>query len=288
LLFRELFHIRFMVDGRSNGTCLKQSYKQKCDGNAHLWNYALERATLSSMSDFDGEKKLAAIRAVAEIKSGMIVGLGTGSTATFAIRELGRRIREESLEITAAATSRNTATLATSEGIPVVPFEHLSEVDLTIDGADEVTPQLQAIKGGGGALLREKIVATASKRVIIVADSSKLVNTLGRFKLPVEVLPFAASFVERSLKEFGVPLERRKQPDGRPFLTDQGAYIFDLHFGVIKDPGAVAERLSEIPGVLGYGLFLTEIDEVYLGRGSSVEILRREEIGVKPGRKNAR
>jgi ribose 5-phosphate isomerase A len=264
-----------MVDGRSNGTSLMQSYKQKCDGNAELWNYAFERATLSPMSDVDGEKKLAAIRAVAEIKSGMVVGLGTGSTATFAIRELGRRIREESLKITAAATSRNTATLAASEGIPVVPFEELSEIDLTIDGADEVTSQLQAIKGGGGALLREKIVATASKRVIIIVDSSKLVQRLGRFKLPVEVLPFAASFVESSLESFGVPLSRRTQPDGSPFLTDQGAYIFDLYFGVITDPSAVAERLSEIPGVLGHGLFLTEIDEVYLGRGDSVEILRR-------------
>ena len=227
------------------------------------------------MSDVDGEKKLAAIRAVAEIKPEMIVGLGTGSTASFAIRELGRRVREESLKITATATSAATESLAVEEGISVVPFEQLSEVDLTIDGADEVTPQLQGIKGGGGALLREKIVASASKRVIIIVDSSKLVQTLGRFKLPVEVLPFAASFVESSLESFGVPLSRRTQPDGSPFLTDQGAYIFDLHFGVISDPNAVAERLSEIPGVLGHGLFLTEIDAVYLGRDNSVEILRR-------------
>ena len=227
------------------------------------------------MSDLDREKRLAAVRAVAEVQPGMIVGLGTGSTATFAIRELGRRVREESLKIIAAATSAATARLAVGEGISVVPFEQVSEVDLTIDGADEVTPQLQGIKGGGGALLREKIVASASKRVIIIVDSSKLVQTLGRFKLPVEVLPFAAAFVEGSLKGFGVPLSRRVRPDGSPFLTDQGAYIFDLLFGVMPDPSAVARRLGEIPGVLGHGLFLAEIDEVYLGRGDSVEILRR-------------
>lgn len=227
------------------------------------------------MADLEQEKALAARRAVVEVKDGMLIGLGTGSTAAYAVREVARRIHEEGLKITATATSKATEALATSLGISMVSFDTLARVDLTIDGADEIDPQLRAIKGGGGALLREKVVAAASDREIIVVDSSKPVATLGHFRLPVEVLPFAAAYVEAVIATFGVPFARRLKPDGQVFLTDQGAFIYDIGFGAIPDPVTLAHTLETIPGIIGHGLFLDQIDMVVIARGADLEILNR-------------
>ncbi|HWB20173.1 MAG TPA: ribose-5-phosphate isomerase RpiA [Phycisphaerales bacterium] len=226
------------------------------------------------MSNLESEKALAAARAIEEVADGMVVGLGTGSTASYVVRGLGLRVAD-GLKITATATSSATEALASSHGIPLTPFTRLSRIDLTIDGADEIDSQFRAIKGGGGALFREKVVATASDRVVIAVDSSKPVKHLGRFPLPVEVIPFASAFAERSLKQFDVPVTMRMKPDGTPFITDQGAYIYDLAFGRIDDPGEIAHRLRSIPGILEHGLFLSEIDCVYVGKIDHVEAMQR-------------
>lgn len=223
------------------------------------------------MADLEAEKALAAARAVDEVKPGMMVGLGTGSTAAYAIRELGLRV-SRGLTISVVATSRASEALARQVGLNPIDFAGVSRVDLTIDGADEVTRQLLAIKGGGGALLREKIVAAASDRVIVVVDSSKLVEVLGRFRLPVEILPFAKGWAARALRDTGVTAVLRER-DGAPVITDQGNLLFDLPYGAITDPHSLATALSAIPGVIEHGLFLTEIDTVYVGRGSEVQEL---------------
>jgi ribose 5-phosphate isomerase A len=227
------------------------------------------------MTDRDSEKALAATRAAAEVRDGMVVGLGTGSTAAHAIRVIGQRVRA-GLRIEATATSRASESLAVAAGIALVPFETIARVDLTIDGADEIDPALRAIKGGGGALLREKIVAAASDRMIVAVDSSKAVARLGRFDLPVEVLPFAAAFVSRAIADRGVRATKRLRADGSAFLTDQGAYVLDAAFGLIDDAPRLAAWLDALPGVLGHGLFLTEIDAVFLARGERVDILTRD------------
>jgi len=226
------------------------------------------------MADLEAEKARAAARAVEEVRDGMLVGLGTGTTTAYAIRELAARVRE-GLRIDMAATSRATEALATSLGLTIRPFETISHVDLTIDGADEIDPKLRAIKGGGGALLREKIVAAASDRTLIVVDSSKPVPQLGGHKLPVEVLPFAAAFVERELKKLDGQLVHRVQADGGPFLTDQGAYIYDLGLGRIDDPEALALWLDAVPGIAGHGLFLTDIDCVIVAEGDTIRMMTR-------------
>ena len=227
------------------------------------------------LPDLEAEKGLAARRAVDEIRNGMMVGLGTGRTAGYAIREIAKRVAG-GLKITAVATSHATHDLASSLGVPVIPFEHIARLDLTIDGADEVDPTLIAMKGGGGALLREKIVAAASDRMIVVVDSSKLVAQLGHFPLPVEVLPFACAFVERRISErFKITAKKRVRAEGSIFLTDQNNYILDLDFSVINDPAGVTLQLKSIPGIIEHGLFLTEVDEVFVGRERKVDILRR-------------
>jgi len=226
------------------------------------------------MSQQSLEKSLVGRRAVEEVRDGMLVGLGSGSTAAEFVRALGERIRQ-GLKIEGVPTSTATETLARSVGIPLRPFESISRVDLTVDGVDEIDSQLRAIKGGGGALLREKVVAAASDRMIAIADSSKLVTNIGRFPLPVEVLPFAAAYVERELQKFGVPLQQRTKPDGSPYLTDQGAYIFDISFSRIADPHHVATTISSLPGILEQGLFLNEIDELLLATNNQIQHIKR-------------
>lgn len=228
------------------------------------------------MPDLEAEKALAAARAVQEVEDGMLVGLGTGSTASYAVRFLAEEMGK-GLRFKGTATSRATEALAQSLGIELVPFEGISRVDLTIDGADEVDPQLRAIKGGGGALLREKLVASASDRVIVSVDSSKSVDRLGRFRLPVEALPFGRAYVESALASLGAPVALRTKADGTPFVTDQGGYIFDLGFGCMYDPEALAAALDAIVGVVEHGLFLTEIDTVVIARGDTLEIIDRGE-----------
>ena len=225
------------------------------------------------MADLEAEKALAARRAIDEVESGMLVGLGTGSTMAYAIHELGARVGK-GLRVKAVVTSSTSEALARSLGIELLPGPEVARVDLAIDGADEIDPTLNAIKGGGGALLREKIVAATADRMIVIVDSSKPVDRLGQFKLPLEVLPFASAWVTRSLNGLCVDAGPRIR-GGVPFLTDQGNYIFDAPFDTIADPMALAAELDQIPGILEHGLFVTEIDIVMIGRGNQVDIRYR-------------
>jgi len=226
------------------------------------------------VSDLEAEKVLAARRAVDEVQDGMIVGLGTGSTATYAVKCLGERVAN-GLCIKAVATSRLTEAVAFKVSVPLIPFGGVGSIDLTIDGADEIDPSLHAIKGGGGALLREKVIAAASARVIAVVDSSKFVTRLGRFPLPVEAFPFATAFVGGRLADLGGPVSLRME-DGRPFVTDQGNHILDVALGSIADSQQTALAISGIPGVAGHGLFLSEIDTVVIAHGGTVELRHAE------------
>ncbi len=217
----------------------------------------------------DDDKKAAADAAVAEVRDGMLVGLGTGSTAAFAIRRLGERVAN-GLSIRAVATSAASEALAREVGIEIVDFATVSHVDLTIDGADEVDSRLFAIKGAGGAMLREKIVAASSARMVVIADASKRVVRIGAAKLPVEVLPFAAAYVLRVLAEMnGAPVVRAD------YRTDQGNLVADCRFAPPDDIRTLASTLSAIPGVLGHGLFLDEVDAAYIADDGIVTRLER-------------
>lgn len=209
-------------------------------------------------------KRAAAEAAIAEVESGMLVGLGTGSTAAFAIAALGRRVAQ-GLRVTAAATSLATEVAARAAGIPLVAFDDCATADLAIDGADQIDPCLRAIKGGGGALLREKIVAAAATRMICIIDPTKTVDTLDR-AVPIEVLPFARSFVSGAIRSLcGDPVVRPARQGDGPAFSDQGNILIDCRFGPIADPLALANELDAIPGLLGHGLFLTEIDALVIG-----------------------
>ena len=203
----------------------------------------------------DEEKAAAARKSLEYVQDGMIVGLGSGTTATFAIQFLGEQVRQ-GLKIRGIPTSRASGELARSLGIPLTSFEEVSYTAVTIDGADEVAPGLALIKGGGGALLHEKIVAAASHRLVIVADQHKIVERLGRFPLPVEVIPFAASPVKVQLEKIGAQPVLRSTHDGSPYITDEGNYIFDCHYGEIMDPAGVADAIKSMTGVVEHGLFL--------------------------------
>jgi ribose 5-phosphate isomerase A len=217
-------------------------------------------------------KQRAAEAAVAEIESGMLVGLGTGSTAAFAISGLGRRIREEGLEVRAVGTSLATEAAARAAGIAMLDFADVAQVDLCIDGADEIDPALRAIKGGGGAMLREKIVATAATRMICIVDGDKPVPQLGAaHPLPIEVLPFARDFVSQAIRDLGGDPVLRRAKNGAPALSDQNNLLIDCGFGAIADPAGLAQKLSIIPGLLGHGLFLDEIDTLIVGGDAGVQ-----------------
>lgn len=206
------------------------------------------------MSTQQQQKEQAALRSVAYVGDGMIVGLGTGSTASLAIRYLGERVAD-GLRIHGVATSESSARLARDLNIPLLDLNDVNAIDVTIDGADEVGPDLMLIKGGGGALLREKLVAVQSREVIIIADSSKQVASLGAFPLPVEVIPFSWRRVERDLHGLGLAPALRAI-DGRAFLTDQHNMILDCHARRLDDPSAIAEKIKSLPGVVEHGLFL--------------------------------
>jgi len=214
-------------------------------------------------------KRAAAEAAVAEVESGMLIGLGTGSTAAFAITALGRRIAQ-GLRVSAVATSLATEVSARAAGIPLLPFEDCAAVDLAIDGADQIDPQYRAIKGGGGALLREKIVAASATRMICIVDPTKQVAALDR-ALPIEVLPFARGFVARAVRALGGdPVLRPSREGSGPARSDQGNFLYDCHFGRIANPEELAARLDAVPGLLGHGLFLTEIDALFVGKPHGV------------------
>lgn len=215
------------------------------------------------------EKELAGRAAAELVVSGNIVGLGTGSTAYFAVVALGERVKS-GLRIIGIPTSVATGELAREVGIPLTTLDEHPEIDITIDGADEVDPQLRLIKGGGGALLREKIIATASKRMVVVADSSKLVPALGKFPLPVEIIPFARVVLEKKITALGATCKQRTRPDGTDFVTDEGHHILDCSFGKIADPPALALALSDMPGVVEHGLFIGIAKLALVGKGSAV------------------
>ena len=225
----------------------------------------------------EGDKELAARRAVEYVVDGMVVGLGTGSTADFAIRALGERARSEGLDIRCVPTSLASARLGEQVGLDIRSLEDNPAVDLTIDGADEFDPRLDLIKGLGGALLREKIVAGASAREVIIVDASKRVERLGtRSPLPVEVVPFAWTLSRMRLMELGPGVELRRDREGRPFVTDNGNYILDCHFPEgLADPADVERRIDGIPGVVENGLFIGIADTVVVGDRGRCRVLQR-------------
>lgn len=212
--------------------------------------------------------------ALNEIRSGSVVGLGSGRAATGFINALGARVRE-GLEIRGVPTSRATAELATALGIPLVSLGEVQELDLTIDGADEVDPQLNLIKGYGGAMVREKVVAAASARLVIIVGPGKQVPCLGqRGTLPVEIVPFAVEFCRRRLRELGLPATHRREPDGEPFVSDNNNMILDCVTGPIADPAQLDCAIRSIPGVVGTGLFLGMASVVLIQESETV-VLRR-------------
>jgi ribose 5-phosphate isomerase A len=226
------------------------------------------------MQTVDDAKQLAARRALDFIEEGMVVGLGSGSTATFFIKLLGERV-QRGLKVRGIASSKASAVLAESLSIPIIDFRQCGEIDVDVDGADEVAPGLALIKGGGGALLREKIVASASRRFVVVADSSKVVNHLGRFPLPVEVIPMASPLVARKLAALGVQPAVRRLQNGSEYVTDQGNFILDCACSKIDDPERLAASIGGIVGVVEHGLFLNMADVALIAGDSGVTEMTR-------------
>jgi ribose 5-phosphate isomerase A len=220
-------------------------------------------------------KQQAAERALELVEPGMTVGLGSGSTATLWIKLLGEKVRDGGLKIRAIASSDDSEKLGRSYGIPFTNFEETASLDLTVDGADEVAPGLALIKGGGGKLLREKIVASASKKFVIVADGSKQVEKLGKFPLPVEVIQMAEPLVSRELRAMGFTPKIRTNQDGSRYITDEGNLILDCSGLLIDDPAAVAAKLDSIVGVVEHGLFLGMASMALIaGEGGVVERMK--------------
>jgi ribose 5-phosphate isomerase A len=224
----------------------------------------------------DQEKETAARAAVELVRDGQIVGLGTGSTAAYAVRFLGGRV-QAGLRIRGIPTSVKTKELAASLGIPLTTLEEFQQIDITIDGADEVDPELRLIKGGGGALLREKIVASVTRQFVVIADSSKQVASLGKFPVPVEVIPFAQTLVARKIEGLGASVKAREYASGNPFVTDEGHHILDCSFGEIADPEELAGELDRMPGVVEHGLFIGMANVALIGKENQVIELRRAE-----------
>ena len=222
----------------------------------------------------EAEKEAAARASLQYVQDGQVVGLGTGYTATIAIRLLAEQVRA-GLKIRGIPTSKASHDLAQQLGIPVITFEDAREINVTIDGADEFDPQLNLIKGGGGALLREKIVASATKIQVIVTDSSKQVSVLGKFPLPVEVIKFAEPPIAKKISKMGARVIRRQDATGKPYITDEGNHILDCHFGQIPDPAALGRTLSDMPGVVEHGLFIGMASLVLMAKAGKVEEFRR-------------
>ena len=213
----------------------------------------------------DAMKKEAGIEAAKLVKNGMIVGLGTGSTVRFLVDELGRRVQEEGLQFTGVTTPRRTQEQAEGYGIKIVNIDDVDHIDVCIDGADEVDKNFNGIKGGGAALLWEKIVAINSNKIVWIVDASKLVDVIGKFPLPVEVIPFGAAHVIERLKERGYKPTLRLDAEGKPVRTDENNYVVDLHLERIDNPAALNEDLINMVGVVEDGLFLDMVNEVIVG-----------------------
>jgi ribose 5-phosphate isomerase A len=222
----------------------------------------------------DREKETAARAGLHFVEDGNVVGLGSGSTAAYFIRALGERV-QAGLKVKGIATSVRTQELASSLGIPLVTLDECQQIDVDIDGCDEFDPQLNLIKGGGGALLREKIIASVSRQFVVIADSSKQVPVLGRFPLPVEVIPFAAAVLATKIEALGAKVKLRQSAHQDPFVSDEGHHILDCDFGEISDPPWLARALSDMPGVVEHGLFIHLATVVLVGRDGNVEPVRR-------------
>jgi ribose 5-phosphate isomerase A len=232
----------------------------------------------AAATSVDDRKRRAALAALEEVESGMKLGLGTGSTAEEFVKALADRVRD-GLEVITVPTSERTAALAERLGIRVTTLDAEPALDLTVDGADELDRRLRLIKGGGGALLREKIVATASKRMIVIADDSKLVETIGAFPLPIEVVPFGLAATQNEIAAIAKglsltgPITLRRDGKGEPYLTDGGHFILDASFGRITEPEQLASELNRVPGVVEHGLFLgIATDAMIAGRDEVVRL----------------
>ena len=228
------------------------------------------------MSWKEEAKKKVALEAVKHIENGFVVGLGSGSTAAYVIEEIGRLIREEGIQILGVPSSSQAMMVAVQSGVPLTTLDEHPVIDLDIDGADEVDGKLDMIKGGGGALTREKIVAQAAKQVVIVADETKLVEKLGAFKVPVEVLPFALATTTAEIKKLGgKPFLRESKGKVGAVVTDNGNYILDVDFGLISDAEGLNRRLKLVPGVIETGLFIGLADVVYLAKADGIIELKK-------------
>lgn len=234
------------------------------------------------MTKQDELKQKAAFHAAAFVASGMVVGLGTGSTTEYAVKRIAQMLSTGELsDVVGIPTSIRTENLARELGIPLVGFETHQEIDLTIDGADEVDPDLNLIKGGGGALLREKVVAQASRRNIIIVDETKLVPSLGTgWALPIEVIPFARYTEAKYLTEIGGTVTVRTADDGTPFSTDQNNLILDANFGRIQAPSELTAQLNERAGIVEHGLFLNLATDVIVARKGGIKHLTRSKRKV--------
>ncbi|MBR0773480.1 ribose-5-phosphate isomerase RpiA [Bradyrhizobium diazoefficiens] len=234
--------------------------------------------------DMEQLKRQAAAHALEEVRDGMQLGLGTGSTAKHFVELLGERVRA-GLKVIGVPTSETTRADAERWGIPLTTLDEIDHLDITVDGADEIDPQLNLIKGGGGALLREKIVAAASDRMIVIADDTKWVPALGRFPLPIEVIPFGLGATRRAIEQafaqcgvsgqMAVRNAKGGDKDGHVFVTDGGHWILDARLGRIEDPARLASALSAIPGVVEHGLFIGLATTVVLAGGGGIRVIER-------------
>lgn len=231
----------------------------------------------------EAEKEAAGRAAAKLVRDGDVVGLGTGSTAYFVVIALGERVKA-GLKIVGIPTSVQTGDLARTVAIPLTTLDQHPEIDITIDGADEIDPKLNLIKGGGGALLREKVVASVTKKMVVVSDSTKVVAVLGKFPLPVEIISFARTVVEKKIVALGGSPRLRTKSDGSVFVTDNGNQILDCSFGRIPDPAGLARALSDIPGVVEHGLFIGMATVAIVGRGNTVDEIRLKPVRRKTAR----
>ena len=221
------------------------------------------------------DKKIVGEFAAKLVKDGMVIGLGTGSTTAYAIKKIGGRIRREKISVLGIATSHQAEMMALSSGIPLTTLEEHPVVDLTIDGADQVDPNLHLIKGGGGAHTKEKIVALASKRFVVVVDERKVVKVLSR-AVPLEILPFARAFVEKQIARLGgsAHLKMAKAEKAGPIISDNGNFIVDADFGEIRDAKKLDRDLNQIEGIIAHGVFTIK-NEVYIGKNGKVVQLKK-------------
>jgi ribose 5-phosphate isomerase A len=230
--------------------------------------------------DIEAQKRQAAAEALKRVQPGMRLGLGTGSTAKHFVELLGERVRD-GLQVVGVPTSEVTRALAESVGVPLTTLDETPELDMTVDGADEIGPGLTLIKGGGGALLREKIVAAASARMVVIADESKWVPVLGRFPLPIEVMPFGFAATRRAIEAAVAaagcpgPTTLRQSKDGHAFVTDGGHWILDAALGCIPDAKSLAARLSAIPGVVEHGLFIGMAQTAILAGPAGIRVIEQ-------------